>query len=700
MPFQQKLRVTFTHLRIYSNRRLLAKTSKLTFKMTVGGAVLDLTAAPIRVTVPSMLAFPTLCEATASFEVAPDQHLDIKAEAWDVHKDGKKDALGEATFRIWQPDLTHAVEGGTLKLVRMDGAKRVGHVDVEFKVEYLSDRGAWGKMAAGAVFACRTGAKGVSYTAVGGGEAVRVEVCPVTPAIDDAAMAARKRPVPIGAPWRLSPTDGRITHDAPINVIGNPSVIPIIPALRVGRSTAARVEVTYYHPASLAFTESDARLEWTATSTDGGDVRFFDGAPYREKGYGRSVLVYGVAEGEVTLEVRYVVPGSSRLVATFRALVRNVGRIRFRANILFARGDFRGDGTEARIPSSLPAHVAKHVAVANRILRQAAVELVADADATPGDGAVATAHAGVFEVDVSDRIGLTRNLTADVAATTALNARAGVLNIVYVHTPASGATLGLATDFPASGHGSATITDSGSPSHSWCLPTGVPPDAPAGTREMGIHHGRYGREGARAFLLFDTSAWHLEATARLNPVDLLRREYLAAHAVLAEIDNFRDFGLMLFSEWTEADWDAARARLEREGDAPSATARFVRGDPDFETFLITLDRARERPHANDHGWDPNSPWTEAEWRAAREGLAPPGVSGSDGVVGALCFGSTMAHELGHVLNLRHRLEPGDDGVPFPDTKQNLMSYGGANLSHDIDILQAKVIHLSPLVERP
>lgn len=704
MPFQQKLRVTFTQFRIYSNRRLLSSTSKLIFKMTVGGATIDLTAAPIRVTAPSTNAFPTPPSAEAVFEVAPDQHLDIAAEAWDIHKDGKKDELGRFTFRIWSPDLTQTVDSGTLRLIRKDGAKEIRHVDVEFKVEYESESGAWGKLGPNAVFAARTLRDGVSYAVVGGGEAVRVEVCPFRPCLDDEAMAARKRPVPVGSPWRIAAPDGKIAPDAPINVIANPAVIPIIPAVRVDRNTAARIEVTYYHPASLAFTEDDRRLEWTATSANGGAVRFFDGAPLREKGFGRSVMVYGVTEGEVTLEVRYVARGSSRLVAKYRALVKPIGRVRYRANILFVRGDLLGNGTTVRAPATTAAHVGDHVAVANRLLRQAGIELVPDADATVTGGATPTTHRGVFEVDVSDRPGLTRNLPLESCESSRLNARAGVVSIVYVHLPTKGETLGVATDFPASGHGSATITDAGSPSHSWRAPTGVPPDAEAGTHSMGVFHTGRGSATTRAFLVFDTNGWHTEATTQLNTSDVARKDFLADpnYAKYSGIDNFHDFGLLLFSDWTEAEWTAAYAEAQAtpggQVSLMSPKAQLTVTTFDFEGFKERLNEERRVRFEHKYAFNPNEPWTEAQWRAARANVTPPAVSGPDGPVGRLTFGSTIAHELCHTLNLRHRHEEGCDGVKFPTQKVNLMSYGGPDLSQNIDILQAKVIHLSPLVE--
>ena len=112
---------------------------------------------------------------------------------------------------------------------------------------------------------------------------------------------------------------------------------------------------------------------------------------------------------------------------------------------------------------------------------------------------------------------------------------------------------------------------------------------------------------------------------------------------------------------------------------------------DFGTFGLRLFRSRRGVKA----------WKKVDWEKARSEtvVAPSLISGPTGVVGGLSFGQNIAHELGHALNLRHRHESGDDGVLFPP-RQNLMTYGGPEVSQNIDILQAKVMHLSPLVSYP
>jgi hypothetical protein len=61
------------------------------------------------------------------------------------------------------------------------------------------------------------------------------------------------------------------------------------------------------------------------------------------------------------------------------------------------------------------------------------------------------------------------------------------------------------------------------------------------------------------------------------------------------------------------------------------------------------------------------------------------------------YAGTIAHELGHVLGLRHRVGPGHDGVLHP-WSENLMHHNNATtLAQDIDILQARAIQTSPVV---
>jgi hypothetical protein len=355
-----------------------------------------------------------------------------------------------------------------------------------------------------------------------------------------------------------------VTTASPVNVVTNPAYIPILAAADANANTAAVLELSYYQPGTLAFTDNDDRLEWTAVALTAGAAVAFVG-PAR----GRKVLVYGTTAGEVRLDVS--VRGA--VVTSYRAIVGRVKQIRCRFNIL-------NGPSAASQPRATPADVQAHMTIANRFLRAGGVELVLDTNATITNGAVATAIPGIFRISVS--AGTTRNVpNAGFQPCTRLNYRVGVMNFAYIHSSAGG-ILGAATDYPASGAG-ASITDSGTPSSSWNLPSGVAPDA-------------------------------------------------AAAAVTQSLL-------------------AARQRP---------------GHPNLFAMHVT--------NAN------GNPATPAD---------------------QLIYANTMAHALGHILNLPHRVDtpgsPFNDGVNFPPN-ENIMHWNNpGTIAQDIDILQVRAIHRSPLV---
>jgi len=67
---------------------------------------------------------------------------------------------------------------------------------------------------------------------------------------------------------------------------------------------------------------------------------------------------------------------------------------------------------------------------------------------------------------------------------------------------------------------------------------------------------------------------------------------------------------------------------------------------------------------------------------------------------AMIYGNTMAHEVGHVLGLKHRIkgDPIDDGVGAPGDK-NMMSGGDCSEAENFDIIQVKAILLSEVLRR-
>jgi hypothetical protein len=445
----------------------------------------------------------------------------------------------------------------------------------------LSVLGRFGLHSPDTVFATRQHSGSVSCTTVSGGSFMaRMEICPVRPTPPDGSLPPRPALSATAAAiyenrniGNMVPTN--ITPTCPINIIPNPSAIPILTAADANVNTAARIEYTYYYPGTLNFTDDDPRLEWSAVAISGGAVQFLGPA------LGRKVMVYGTAEGEVRLEVRF----QGALFAVYRALVLPVRQIRYRANIL-------NGPNAASQPTTTPDHARDHIAIANRFLRQMAIELVPDDNDTVTHGATTTDHQGIFRIRVA--AGVTRNIgLTGWPRATRLNYRQGVFNFAYIHSDRDG-NLGAATDYPANRAGN-SITDNGTPSTSWIIPSGIDPDGAAGTVTM-----------------------NLLAASERNP-----REYPRLYAMYV----------------TNANGDPANA------------------------------------------------------------------------IGQMTYAGTIAHELGHVLNLGHRVEGPDasqptglvangiffDGLTTPPD-ENLMHWGNPTiLAQDFDIIQTRAVHQSPVV---
>lgn len=497
-------------------------------------------------------------------------------------------------FQVKDSDLTSDDDLGTIeRRLRQDVSQghftthrdRNQYFILEYTVE-LSVGGRFGFHPPDSVFATRQHSGSVSCTTVSGGSFMaRMEVCPVRPTPPDRTLPPRPRLSAAEARIAAERNGGaaNITPASPINIIPNPSAIPILSPADANANTAARIEFSYYHPGTLNFTDDDPRLEWSSVAISGGAVRFLGpgATPDGLRSRGRKVLVYGTAEGEVRLEMRF----QGALFATYRALVLPVRQIRYRANIL-------NGPSAASQPRATPDHVRDHIAIANRILRQMAIELVPDDNTTVTHGARATTHPGIFRIRVDP--GVTRNIgVTGWPRATRLNYRQGVFNFAYIHSDRRG-NLGAATDYPANGAGN-SITDNGTPSSSWIIPSGIPPDGAAGVVTM-----------------------NLIAARERNPAT-----YPRLYAMYVTDAN---------------------------------------GDP---------------ANANDQ----------------------------------MTYAGTIAHELGHVLNLGHRVEGPDvnqptglvangiffDGLTTPPDENVMHWSNGTDLAQDFDIIQTRAVHRSPLV---
>jgi len=446
-------------------------------------------------------------------------------------------------------------------------------VRVEVEVE-----GAFGTHPENAIYASReVSGQRIWTTASGRRMIARLEFCEVRPAMGDAAMPPRPgQPAGAGPEVRNGRGRRRIRPTDPINFIHNPPVIPILTAAEANNQTAACIEWTYYRPAALGFTETDDRLRWSKVSVaDGGDIEFVGGD--------RGLIIYvrGTHEGEVRLECRM----EGVVLATYRALVRQIRDIPYRVNIL--------NGPPGAQPFSRPEDVQQHLQVANIFLRQLGLQLVPNTD-PPTDGASTTPGInGIFRISVP--AGRTVNVQGDYPPCTRLNFRPNVVNIAYIHSDywLDGGVVqhgfGMASDFSGSTLPGTRVTDRGTPSTSWIRPSGIRPDGEPRTVRMRVFRGNQRRS----------------------------------------------------SPATGPDYSQL-----------------------FGFYVTNLS---------------GSPTSE---------------------MGILTYAGTIAHELGHILTLRHRIGDGNDQLSRPPGTNLMHGTNASTLAQDLDIIQARAILGCPVVRTP
>jgi hypothetical protein len=299
---------------------------------------------------------------------------------------------------------------------------------------------------------------------------IRLEINPVYPYTID--LPAHARPpwtaLSTGAHTEPSTTTSVVNAGTVFaNAVTNPSVIPRIDNPQT--TTSAIIRVTQYWPSSLALTFSDSRLRWRWTTVDGGGaIRFVGAESTRDRGF--RVQVAGESDGEVQLQLYYY----DHQIATYRALVRPIVKLPYRANILIADG---------AAPLVTAASIVRDIERTNVVLRQVALELVPDTSGPAHTNATETSP-GVFTVTVpqSDTLQVDSGTINRVAAT---NARRNVVNYTFVRSKRPGMTVNArAVLFPGSTHSAGQLTDTGVPSVSWLEHTGTAGDTASSTITM------------------------------------------------------------------------------------------------------------------------------------------------------------------------------------------------------------------------
>jgi len=416
------------------------------------------------------------------FKAIEQRWIDLPEAQWSAVVDvSARDAGSVAvSFHVKDRDLVWDDEMGSVTAtLRPPWTQGPRHSPTEnfilhWEVQLFTD--SFGLHAANDVFACRDQPGGVSCTTVSGAKfKLRMEFDEVRPT--PPAVSLPPRPAWVVSPPAPTLNVGAITAAiAPgsnLNTVPNPPVIPLLAAAAATASNVAIIEYSYFWPPSVAFTDNDPRLVWSAVPISGGAVAFLNGVKT-----GRKVLVYGTTKGEVRLEVRF----RGALVASYRALVGAVKKIPCRFNIL-------NGPSAASQPRSTPNDVNDHLSIANVWLYQLGLQLVLDTNPAVTDGAVASAIPGIFRIRVS--AGTTRRIAlVGFSVATRLNFRPSVMNFAYIHStvPPNPANpnqtiLGAAEDYPGSNAG-ATISDGGTPSTSLISPCGIPPDGAATNQVM------------------------------------------------------------------------------------------------------------------------------------------------------------------------------------------------------------------------
>jgi hypothetical protein len=258
-----------------------------------------------------------------------------------------------------------------------------------------------------------------------------------------------------------------IRAEDPINIISNPSAIVILKTnpteqeraanLALVAENTAKIEVTDLFPIDL----DAASITWSIAphNPDGiagegnGQAGFFE-----DRNTGRSVNIYGIRPGRilVTANISFDYRGRRfECKETFEAIVVEQRYIPFRVNLISST-DPNTESTRFGVNEAVD-----QIRIANRLLRQMGLRLVADTDRTinpngrplPGvEDVAATGEAGFFRVRVNDNELVKVVPDGKLEKAIRVNDRNSVLQINYIASIArlQGEPKGYAVNFPGS----------------------------------------------------------------------------------------------------------------------------------------------------------------------------------------------------------------------------------------------------------
>ncbi len=627
--------------------------------------------------------------------------------------------------------------------------RKTANFILEYSVE-LEVEGAYGQHPPSTIFATRAsvGTPGASdfSTVSGSSFLARFEACDVRPT--PPMVDGTDRPnFPVSAPAAFlnQGAVSRITADSPINVIPNPSVIPILTPREVTTENVARIELTYYRPKTVLRSEDDPLLTWSVVSLAGGGAVAFLGAAH-----GTKINVYGTAQGEVELQARF----RNTVVARYRALVLPLKEIRCRANIL------NGPKRDAK-PKVTTDNILAHVAAANRFLRQLGLSLVFDSTIVTAwfpdtdTTAISASPTASMSLDIdSNRHAFTANpntLDGAVAAINSLNSGAHA----SIEDDAAGTSHRLVVRYNGDPRirlidaGPMVTTDIGAKTYPDANRTVVGTQGKVQLKIGGAVHNLKknhlnGLRDAINGLKAGVRATVVKSGTAPNPFRIVLEPQPIHQIKLVDGPGLKTVvaSAPVTHGAIETSVSGIFAIAVTDGDTrnvsgtfPDCTAFNWRPNVFNFAYIVNggagvlgsaIDRQNDAGASVTDNGTPSSSWKSPS------GIPPHGAAGAvvmklrpprrrsnanpNPVVGLFSmwvatkeespkkqimkYGNTIAHELGHVLHLSHRGDASnaiDDGVVYPIDENVMHPDNTEAIAQDFDILQARAVRLSPLV---